>query len=190
MKKTNYKEVLEIACRLYVFFFLTAYGVGKLVGGQFYTPGSIPAEIETMPIGQIPDFDLAWVFMGRSFGYIFFIAIAEVAGALMLLFNRTKLVGTLVLIPIMVNVIVFDVFFLDEYGALASAVIYLLMLLLILLLNRGRVLKAIESLTQLDAVPKAPAKEMWVKFSLVLLTISVAFVFNQVLVNWLGYGKG
>lgn len=45
-----------------------------------------------MPIGLVPDFELAWTFMGRSFGYILFIGLAEIIGAFLLLFNKTKLI--------------------------------------------------------------------------------------------------
>ena|SRR6056297_1327488 len=190
MKKYNYKEILELVCRLYVFFFLTAYGLGKVIGAQFYTPDLIPSEIETMTITQISDFDLAWVFMGRSYGYMLFIGLAEVIGALLLLFNKTKLIGTLILIPIMVNVIVFDIFFLDEYGALASAIIYLMMLLAILWINKDKTLEVIKTLMHQSASSKISFKDKLVKYTYILLVIAVVFVFNQLLINYLGYGKG
>ncbi len=190
MKKINYKEIIEMVCRLYVFFFLTAYGLGKVIGGQFYTPDSIPPEIETIPISQIPNFELAWVFMGRSYGYMLFIGIAEILGAIMLLFNRTKLLGTIILISIMVNVIVFDIFFLDKYGALASAIIYLTMLIIILWINNAKIIKVIKTLTHFDRNIKTSIKEKIIKFSCVLLIIVVVFTFNQLVVSWLGYGKG
>ena len=120
---------------LCILFLNSFYGLGKILGGQFYTLTRIPDEIAKMPIGQVPDFELAWTFMGRSFGYILFIGLAEIIGACLLLSNKTKLIGTLILIPIMVNVIVFDIFFLDAYGALGSATIYFLMLLTIRMLS-------------------------------------------------------
>lgn len=190
MKKINYTETIEMVCRLYVFFFLAFYGLGKILGAQFYTPDLIPLEIETMPISQISDFDLAWVFMGRSYGYMLFIGIGELIGALMLLFNKTKLIGTFILIPIMVNVIVFDIFFLDEYGALASAVIYFIMLLAILWINKEKIMKVTKTLVHFDTITKTSIKEKFIKFSYVLLIFFVVFVFNQLLVNWFGYGKG
>lgn len=190
MKKINYKETIEIVCRLYVFFFLTLYGLGKIIGGQFYAPGSIPSEIKTLPIEQISDFDLAWVFMGRSFGYILFIGVAEIIGALLLLFNKTKIFGTLILIPIMVNVIVFDIFFLDKYGALASATLYLIMLFSILWINKEKIITVIKTLIHFEAIPKATIKEKLVKFSFVALIIFVVFVCDQLVVNWFGHGKG
>ena len=190
MKKLTYKEIIEIGCRLYVSFFLAFYGLGKILGAQFYTPDLIPAELETMPISQIPNFDLAWVFMGRSYSYMLFIGIGELLGALMLLFNKTKLIGTLILIPIMVNVVVFDIFFLDEYGALASAIIYFIMILVILWINKEKIMKVIQALTLFETVTKTSIKEKFVKYSIILMIFVVIFVFNQLLVNWFGYGKG
>jgi hypothetical protein len=51
MKRFDFKEILEITCRLYVFFFLTAYGIGKVIGGQFYTAARMPDGLDLMPIG-------------------------------------------------------------------------------------------------------------------------------------------
>jgi len=190
MKRFDFKEILEITCRLYVFFFLTAYGIGKVIGAQFYMPTNIPDEIAIMPIGQVPDFELAWVFMGRSYGYMLFIGLAEIIGACLLLFNKTKIMGTLILIPIMVNVIVFDIFFLDEYGALASAIIYLLMLLTILLINKGKISKLLMEIVTVKMTPQIPFKEKLIKYSIVLAIIVLIFIGNQIIVDFLGYGKG
>ncbi|MBE9491142.1 MAG: hypothetical protein IMY67_12660 [Bacteroidetes bacterium] len=190
MKRFNFKEILEIVCRLYVFFFLTAYGLGKVIGGQFYTATRMPDGLDLLPIGQVTDFDLAWVFMGRSYGYMLYIGLAEVIGAVLLLSNKTKLIGTLILIPIMVNVIVFDIFFLNEFGALASAIIYFIMLLLILWINKDKIMLVIKTLTHFDAVAKTSTKEKIIKYAYVLLIILIVFAFNQFLVSWFGYGAG
>ncbi len=34
MKRFDFKEIIEITCRLYVFFFLTIYGIGKIIRYQ------------------------------------------------------------------------------------------------------------------------------------------------------------
>ena len=190
MKRFDFKEILEITCRLYVFFFLTAYGIGKVIGAQFYTAATIPDEIALMPIGQAPDFELAWAFMGRSYGYMLIIGLAEIIGAFLLLFNKTKLIGTLILIPIMVNVIVFDIFFLDEYGALAGATLYLLMLLTILVINKEKISKLLIEIVSAKMTPQISFKEKLIKYSIVLAIIVLIFIGDQIIVNLLGYGKG
>jgi len=190
MKRFDFKEILEITCRLYVFFFLNVYGIGKIIGGQFYTSSRIPDEIAIMPIGLVPDFELAWVFMGRSFGYILFIGLAEIIGACLLLFNKTKLIGTLILIPVMVNVIVFDIFFLDEYGALFSATLYLLMLLTILVINKEKISKLLIELVSVKVAPQISLKEKIFKSLIVIVIIGLIFIGDQLIVNLLGHGKG
>lgn len=190
MKRFDFKEILEITCRLYVFFFLSAYGIGKLIGGQFYSSERIPDEIAQMPIALVPDFELAWVFMGRSYGYMLFIGLAEIIGALLLLFNKTKLIGTLILIPIMVNVIVFDIFFLDEYGALAAATLYLLMLLTILFINKEKMKQILMELISPEVQDKTSFKEKVLKYLIVLAIIILIFIGDQFMVNLIGYGKG
>ncbi|TVZ54895.1 hypothetical protein OD91_0132 [Lutibacter sp. Hel_I_33_5] len=190
MKKIYYKEIIEIVCRLYVFFFLTIYGLGKVIGAQFYTAARMPDGLDLIPIGQVSDFDLAWVFMGRSFGYMLFIGLAEIFGAFLLLFNKTKLIGSLVLIPIMVNVIVFDIFFLDEYGALAGATLYLLMLLTILIINKEKISKLLIELVSTNKVSKISFKEKLIKYSIVLVIIILIFIGDQFIVNFFGHGKG
>jgi hypothetical protein len=190
MRRFDFKEILEITCRFYVFFFLTLYGLGKIFGGQFYTSARIPDEIAIMPIGQVPDFELAWVFMGRSFGYILFIGLAEVIGAWLLIFNKTKLIGTLILIPIMVNVIVFDIFFLDVYGALGSATLYFLMLLTILVINKEKISVIWKELIIKKEPFKTSPKERIFKYLIVLAIIILIFIGDQLMVNLLGHGKG
>ncbi|MFQ3174666.1 MAG: hypothetical protein ACI8W0_001790 [Flavobacterium sp.] len=190
MKRFDFKEILEITCRLYVFFFLTAYGIGKVIGGQFYTAARMPDGLDLMPIGQVSDFDLAWVFMGRSYGYMLFIGLSEVLGAVLLLSNKTKLIGTLILIPIMVNVIVMDVFFLDEYGALAGATLYLSMLITILFINKEKMIAIFNDLIKTNKLPTSSSKEIIYKYLIVAAIIVLIFIGDQLIVNFFGYGKG
>ncbi len=190
MKKYDIKEILELTCRLYVFIFLNVYGFAKLFGGQFYTTARLPEDIALTPIAQVPNFELAWTFMGRSFGYILFIGLAEILGAWLLLSNRTKLIGVAILIPIMVNVIVFDIFFLDAYGALGSAVIYFVMLLTILLMNRENVIQAFNNLTNVKVKIGIPIKKKIVVYLFSFILMALIFLIDQLIVNWLGHGKG
>jgi hypothetical protein len=87
------RRTVELMARWYVFVFLNLYGLGKIAGGQFYRRGHLPADVARTTLGQAGGFDLAWTFMGHSFAYILFIGLAEVVGAWLLLWNRTKLPG-------------------------------------------------------------------------------------------------
>lgn len=184
------RDVIELAARWYVFIFLNIYGLGKIAGGQFYRRGHLPPEVANTLLSAVGGFELAWTFMGYSFAYILFIGLAEVCGAWLLLWERTKLLGVAVLLPVMVNILVFDVVFLDKYGALASATIYTLLLFVILVFNKERVRQAIRAL-----MPTAPSRrtrfQRKTKLTIVaLLIMGLLFALDQMLVNLLGHGKG
>ena len=153
-------------------------------------PTGIPAEIAIIPIEQVPDFELAWVFMGRSYGYMLFIGLAEIIGACLLLFNKTKIIGTFILIAIMVNVVVFDIFLLNECGALFGATLYLLMLLTILVINKEKISKLLKDLVSVKVSPQISFKQKFFKYSIVLAIIVLIFMGDQLIVNFIGYGKG
>lgn len=184
------RRILELASRWYVFVFLNVYGLGKIVGGQFYRRGRLPEEVANTMLGDAVAFDLAWTFMGYSWAYILFIGLAEVVGAWLLLWEKTKLLGVAILLPIMFNILVFDVIFLDKHGALASASIYTLLLLLILYLNKDSVVQAFRALTSGAASEGAPWGPRIKRGLAALFLMGLLFAFDQLLVNLFGHGKG
>jgi len=192
MKKKYIEEILELVFRWYVFVFMCLYGLGKIMGGQFYTPARIPEAVANTPLGKAESFDLAWTFMGHSHAYILFIGITQIIGAFMLLFNKTKLIGTTILLPVLLNIVVFDIVFLDKYGALASATIYLTMLIAILFFNKERVVMAFRSLTNFsfNAGDEKNVKLKIYKILSVVIIFALMFFLDQVIVNLIGHGKG
>ena len=121
MKKYNIKKLLSLVCRGYLFVFINFYGIGKIMGGQFYRKGKLPEAIANTTLEQANAYELAWTFMGYSFGYILFVGVLQIIGAWLLLWNKTKLLGVLILLPILTNIIVFDIIFLDVKDALVNA---------------------------------------------------------------------
>ena len=186
----DFRIILERLCRWYVFLFLSVYGFGKIMGQQFYRPGKLPPEVANTLLGEAGGFELAWTFMGHSQAYILFIGISQLIGAWCLLWNRTKLLGVIILLPIMVNIIVFDLNFLDAYGALAGAIIYFSMLLAIMWFHRDRVLAVFQIITRLSPQEPQPLKQRLISILLTLLLMALVFGIDQTVVNWLGHGKG
>ena len=188
--KQKFAQSFELAARWYVFFFLNVYGVGKILGEQFYRKGNLPAEVANTTLANAPAFDLAWTFMGYSQAYILFVGISQIIGAWCLLFNRTKLIGVIILIPILLNVIVFDLVFLDMLGALVSASIYFILLLTILYFHRSTVIEVFKLITKRNEKSKFHFSET-VKTVLIAGGIMVlVFALDQLMVNFFGHGKG
>ena len=179
----NWSKILEIVCRWYVFIFLNLYGIGKIMGGQFYRRGQLPEEVAHTTIEQASAYDLAWSFMGFSFYYILFIGLSQIIGAWMLLWNRTKILGVMVLFPIMINIIVFDIIFLDVKDALVNATIYLLMLIYILYANKEKVIKAFTALTLPEFKKQEEKTEKLKGLGLIILIMMIVFGIDQLLVN-------
>lgn len=182
----NKREVIiELAARFHVFLLLNMYGLGKIVGGQFYRRGKLPEEVAKLTLDEAGAYELAWTFFGYSQAYICFIGLSQILGGCMLLFDKTKLLGVAVLMPIIINIIVFDVIFLDSIDALISACIYFVLLMLILYLNRSRVLGAIAVLTSSIVIQNQ--KGRWKKIAWAGLLFLIFFAIEQAAINLVWY---
>ena len=186
MIKFNYKTTFELVLRQCVFIIINIYGISKLLGGQFYMKGKLPSEIANMTLGEASGFSLAWTFMGYSYAYILFVGIFQLLGAWFLLWNKTKLIGIFILLPIMLNIIVFDIIFLDVYPALANAIIVFLMLILILFFNREIVKNVVIKLTSFESKTSIPIKKRLITFGITILFIVLIFSFDSFIEYWLG----
>ncbi|WGK66256.1 hypothetical protein [Croceiramulus getboli] len=181
--KTTIKSIIEWVCRLYVFFFLNFYGLGKIAGMQFYRRGKLPAEVAQLTLETADAYSLAWTFMGYSFSYILFVGSLQVLGAWLLLWNRTKFFGVFILIPILVNIIVFDLIFLDQKGAVVNASLYLLMLITIVYCNQEVFVSCLNLLTRKrNLKPFTPKRLLALAFAIILV-----FLLDQSLVTLVGH---
>ncbi|MFT5861795.1 MAG: hypothetical protein ACI828_000439 [Flavobacteriales bacterium] len=189
MTTSNLKGTLELVLRQCVFFILSIYALSKLLGGQFYMKGKLPTEIANTTLGEASGFSLAWTFMGYSYVYILFIGVLQLIGAWFLLWNKTKLIGVLILIPIMVNILLFDLIFLDVYPALSNAIIILIMLFFILFFNKERVTDVIQRLTHFEPTPKMLWKRRLITLGLTLLLIILIFTVDSFVEYWFGASK-
>jgi len=189
MKKNNPKKIFELVLRQCVFIILNIYAISKIFGGQFYMKGKLPAEIANTTLGEASGFSLAWTFMGHSYFYILFVGITQIVGAWFLLWNKTKLLGVLILIPIMVNIILFDIIFLDVYPALANAIIVFLMLLLILFFNKEIIIAAYDKLISAPKDFEVPLKRKLLTIGITIIAIALIFSFDSFIEYWLGVSK-
>lgn len=139
-------RLLETAARWYVFAMMMVYGLGKILGWQFYHRGHLPAEVAGKQVADLSAFELAWTFFGYSYTYIIFIGLWQVMGATMLLWERSKLLGVAILIPILANIILVDAVY-GVKGAIMSAIFYFILLIFITLYNWPKVVATFKVLT-------------------------------------------
>jgi hypothetical protein len=189
LKKMKVKEIFEVVLRQCVFIILNIYAISKILGGQFYMKGKLPAEVANTTLGEASSFSLAWTFMGHSYYYILFVGIAQLIGVWFLLWNKTKLLGVLILLPIMINIIIFDIIFLDVYPALANAIIVFTMLLLILFFNKEKIITVFQELTNFSEKPKVQLKRKILTLVITIIIIILIFSFDSFIEYWLGASK-
>ena len=120
------------------------YGVGKLVGLQF----GVTPEILTQPLGQVSLAHLAWYCFDHQ-PFSAFVGVSQILASLGLLWNRTALLGALLLLPIAVTILVIDLTYLRQMVAFQYMLpFYIGLILLILAHYRERMLVVFRALTR------------------------------------------
>src|SRR5262245_13139561 len=128
----SFLRYLYIVARYSVAFLIITYGFAKLNGAQFNT---LDSELDK-PMRDISGFTLTWYFFGYSKVYGTFIALVQVMGGVLLMFRRTTLLGSCLLVPVISNIILIDIFYGVHYSALLVA-IYILVALLFIVGNHA-----------------------------------------------------
>ncbi len=95
------RDGLWIALRFLLATTMLSYGLGKFGDGQFSPPIALQL---LQPMGQSSPMGLLWFFMGSSAPYTAFTGVIELAGAFLLAFRRTQLLGALWTAAAMANV--------------------------------------------------------------------------------------
>ncbi|RWY55571.1 hypothetical protein [Mucilaginibacter gilvus] len=126
---TNYTAFWQNAVRYTIALDMIMFGGQKLCHLQFYVPLGMLDD----PFTAIPNEMLMWAFMGRYHSMVNIIASLEILGGTLLLFRKTRLVGAFVLLPMLLNIMLLDLYYLNllvqVYVMLeVLAVIYLIML--------------------------------------------------------------
>ncbi|MBI3133608.1 MAG: hypothetical protein HYZ14_02930 [Bacteroidetes bacterium] len=89
----------------YLALILLKYGADKIFKHQFYLPE--PNTLYT-PVGQLTPDILFWSSMGTSYSYTVFSGLIEIIPALLLLFRKTRLAGTLIATGVLLNVVMLN----------------------------------------------------------------------------------
>ncbi|MFZ0663593.1 MAG: hypothetical protein WAM66_12935 [Acidobacteriaceae bacterium] len=119
---------LRILLRFTLAITLLQYGLAKIVPLQFRPP-NLSQLVEGY--GESSPMHLLWTFMGESMPYTIFAGLAETTAAILLLFRRTALLGTLVAAGVLLNVVMLN-FSYDVPVKLYSANLLLMALFLLL----------------------------------------------------------
>jgi len=110
IRKTNNPGTLAFwqgLIRYGVAFDLAMFGWEKLFHLQLVMPQS---KLD-VPFSSLSSQDLFWSFFSYSYPLGCTIAICQILGAILLLFHRTRLVGVFILLPVLTNILLMDIFY-------------------------------------------------------------------------------
>lgn len=108
-----------VTSRYVAAFLLLTYGFAKLTGAQFTV---LDSELDK-PLREVSGFWLTWYYFGYSAFYGTIIAAVQIVGAVALLVRRTSLIGALLLLPVITNIVLIDIFYKVDFGALVAAIL-------------------------------------------------------------------
>ncbi len=109
-RKTNNPATLAFwqgLIRYGVAFDLAEFGWAKIFHRQLVMPMS---KLD-LPYNSFSPSDLFWYFFSHSYLFGCIIAALQIAGAMLLLFHRTRLVGVFILLPVLANILLMDIFY-------------------------------------------------------------------------------
>lgn len=160
----------------YLIFILLKYGIDKIMGTQFYTP---EPNILYSNFGNLDKDILFWSVLGVSKIYCIITGIVEILTAILLFFRRTRLIGLLISLFILIQILVINFSF-DI--SVKSYSLFLLSLNLFLLFPYLKILKNLFFSEKPDLI-KSP-EILFVKNSFLNLWIQlflIGFFFIQIL---------
>ncbi len=136
-RKTNNPATLAFwqgLIRYGVAFDLAEFGWAKICHLQLVMPMS---KLD-LPYNSFSSSDLFWYFFSYSYTFGCIIAALQIAGAMLLLFHRTRLVGVFILLPVLANILLMDIFYQIGFGVVVHASIMMAGILYFLVIEFNR----------------------------------------------------
>lgn len=168
--KAHLWDYAILAARFALAFIFLSYGVAKLAGYQF----GVTPEVLAQPLGQVGLDHVAWYCFAHE-PFSAFIGISQITASALLLWNRTALLGALLLFPIALTIFIIDITFLNKIIAFRYMLpFYLGLTLLIINHYRGRMLAVYQLLTA--GVTTRFAYPLWAYALLPVAAVLLSFI--------------
>lgn len=177
------KQFLYTSSTYILSFFLLKYGVDKLFQFQFYAPE--PNTLFT-PLGMLSKDILFWSSMGTSSSYNTFMGLLEIIPAFLLLFHRTRLLGGLIALGVLINVLAINFSF-DITVKLLS--MYLVIVSIYVISPYLKNLYAFFILHTETSIKSENRLILQPKIRLVVKSIVVLLLFTEVLFSYVQIGS-
>jgi uncharacterized membrane protein YphA (DoxX/SURF4 family) len=170
ISRQDWCYVFELAIAITVAASMLLYGIGKPT--QFSNTIILQKTVK-----DLTGMELMWAFYGYSKTYAIIIGIFEIAGGILLVISKTRISGAIILTTILFNVILQDIFYGVNQGALKAAIIYQVLLLIVFYLKRKTILYTIKFYLQQIKTTTVTLKK---RSLLVAIAFVIAIVFKLI----------
>jgi len=143
--------------RYFIALDLSMFGWQKIFHLQFFTPLGVLDQAFSSFTGE----QLTWAYFGHSYPFVCVIGSMQILGAYLLLFQRTRLIGVFVLIPVLANIIFIDFFYGLPLGVQVHAWIMMAGVLYLLFMEYDRLVEFF--LRAKNVLPTFDFKSIWSK---------------------------
>lgn len=153
--------------RYFIALDLCMFGFQKIFHLQF----AIPLGVLDNPFSSLTGEQMIWAFFGHFYAFTVIIAALQMGGSLLLLFSRTRLLGTIILLPVLFNIMLLDYFY--NLGTVVNIYVTLLTLAVIylLLLDYDRLVQFFFAAK--NNLPAFRFKYRWIKYAIRLSVIGI-----------------
>lgn len=128
-KKVNLHEWFQTIIVYYIAHQIANFGVSKILQIQF----QLPNQILERPVGELNGYWMTWTYFGYSPTFTIILGSLQILGSILLIFKKTRLLGTFILFPIMINVCFIEHFYQISLLAYFNSLHYTAVLLFVLL---------------------------------------------------------
>jgi len=177
------QPLLIFLLRMYLGWIIMGYGMAKVFAGQF---PMLMANMDARFVELTP-MRVAWAFFGYSKGYQMFLGWGEVIPAVLILFRRTTLLGTILMVTVMLNVWLVNIFF--DVCVKLNSFTYMIVGVYILLQYTNRLWKFFFTNQAVPAAyyPDLADKKVFQRIGLTINIILVSFILYFPLVTFYDY---
>jgi hypothetical protein len=130
---------------------IASYGFAKILGTQFSGTNNVAAR-DTL-IGDFSGNYLTYYYFNFSHPYVLLIGYLQIGGALLLLFRKTTLLAIFLLLPVLANIVMIDIFYGIPPAPTIISIVFTAALVYLLLLRTPQLINLF--FKTVDALPKA-----------------------------------
>ena len=154
------------------------YAMVKFSGEQF----AYGKNLYDKTINELSGVDLTWVFFSYSPTFSNIIACFQIIGGLLLLFNKTKLIGVAILFPILLNILLIDILYagFPILEAIINATFYIIVLIFTCYNQRVEIMASFRMLI-LKSQIQLDLKEKTIQ----LVLVAIGFILTYVFINFI-----